>query len=159
MDSPTQPDSQNAYERAKALAHFLDDAIEVPGLGVRIGWDGIIGLIPGIGDLATTILSLLIIFQAMQAGVPSSVAVRMAGNVGLDVLAGAIPVVGDLLDFGVKSNRRNIRLLESYFESPQSVRKHSRLWIAGLLSLLALCLFSLIFLVWNLASWLIRSIA
>jgi hypothetical protein len=98
---------------ARRLAHWLDSAIPLPG-GYRIGLDGIVGLIPGAGDAVGALLSTYVVTLAARLGVPSTVLLRMIGNVVLDTLVGFIPLLGDLFDFAYKSNRRNFALLEEH---------------------------------------------
>lgn len=93
------------------LEHWLDDRFRLPIIGTRIGMDGIIGLIPGVGDVITTGMSAVFIADAWKAGARKSVLARMAGNMAIDFVVGAVPLVGDLFDFMFKSNRANLRLL------------------------------------------------
>jgi hypothetical protein len=96
------------------LARLMDDNFAVPGTNLRFGWDSVIGLFPGFGDVVTTAVSLLIVHHAWQTGASKLTLARMLGNVGIDFVVGAIPFVGDLFDFAFKSNRRNARLLEQH---------------------------------------------
>ncbi len=105
-----------AYRRVARLAHLLDDRFALPGTRWRFGLDGLLGLVPGIGDAATTILAAYIILEARRLGVPATILGRMAANVGVDLAFGAIPVVGDLFDFGWKANRRNLDLLRRHLD-------------------------------------------
>jgi hypothetical protein len=107
-----------AVHRIERLAHWLDDRYRVPGTGFRVGLDGIIGLIPGVGDVATSLLSAYIIYEARRLGVPRSVLVAMLGNLGIDFVVGAVPLVGDVFDIGWKANRRNVRMLLRHLERP-----------------------------------------
>jgi hypothetical protein len=109
---PEDVDTQREIDRLETLAHVLDDLFRVPGTRIRFGLDGVIGLIPGVGDAATGALAAYLALRARQLGLPASVAVRMAANVGLDLAAGSIPVAGDLFDIAFKANRRNIELLK-----------------------------------------------
>jgi C4-dicarboxylate transporter len=109
---PEDVDTQREIDRLETLAHVLDDVFRVPGTRIRFGLDGVIGLIPGVGDAATGALAAYLALRARQLGLPASVAVRMAANVGLDLAAGSIPVAGDLFDIAFKANRRNIELLK-----------------------------------------------
>lgn len=113
-------------ERLRRLARLLDNAVQLPGTRYRIGLDPIIGLIPGIGDVIGAIFSTIIIFQAARLGAPRSILVRMLANVGVDTLVGEIPLLGDLFDFGWKSNTRNIALLEQHLERPVAAKVASR---------------------------------
>jgi hypothetical protein len=109
---PEDVDTQREIDRLETLAHVLDDVFRVPGTRIRFGLDGVIGLIPGVGDAATGALAAYLALRARQLGLPAGVAVRMAANVGLDLAAGSIPVAGDLFDIAFKANRRNIELLK-----------------------------------------------
>jgi len=93
------------------LAYWLDSAFEIPGLRWRFGLDPLIGLIPGLGDLASTFMSLFILAAAVRYGVPKITLLRMGLNLGIDFTVGAIPVVGDLFDASWKANLRNMELL------------------------------------------------
>ncbi|MEO8271100.1 MAG: DUF4112 domain-containing protein [Aureliella sp.] len=99
-------------KRIRALATLMDNAFRVPGTNFRIGWDSIIGLIPGVGDIITGIASASIVGYAVRLGVRKRVLVRMLANLGIDVTVGAIPLIGDLFDVAFKSNVRNVALLE-----------------------------------------------
>src|SRR5262249_12548481 len=102
--------------RLDALASFMDSAIIVPGTNIRFGADALIGLIPGIGDLVTAGVASLIILEARRMGAPTHIVARMIGNVAIDGLVGAIPVVGDLFDVAFRANLRNMRLLRKHFD-------------------------------------------
>ena len=97
--------------RLELLTRFLDDAIELPGLRYRIGWDGIIGLVPGIGDAVTAVMSGYVIWEAHRLGVSQMTMLKMLVNVLIDMFAGSIPVIGDLIDLTWKANRRNLKLI------------------------------------------------
>lgn len=93
------------------LADWLDTRFRIPGLGWRFGLDSVIGLVPGIGDGVTMLMSVYIIGRAHQLGAPKLTLARMGWNVLVDSVLGAIPIVGDLFDLANKSNTRNIRIL------------------------------------------------
>jgi hypothetical protein len=101
------------------LSELMDARFEVPGVGFRYGFDALIGLVPGIGDLATTLVSLYIIALAGRAGLPRITVARMSLNVLVDMLVGAIPIVGDVFDVWWKANRRNARLLAQRLSDPK----------------------------------------
>ncbi|WP_119460416.1 DUF4112 domain-containing protein [Rhodospirillaceae bacterium SYSU D60014] len=103
-------------EQLERLAHLLDTRWQVPGTGWRFGIDGIAGLLPGVGDTATGLVSVYLIWQAKRMGVPPGLLLRMAGNVGLDVVLGSVPVLGSIFDFAFKANRRNLRLLRRHLD-------------------------------------------
>jgi hypothetical protein len=92
----------------------LDNAFRVPGTQIRFGLDPILGLVPGIGDLATPVLSVLLLVHGARVRVPKIVLARMVLNTLIDFVVGAIPVLGDLFDFGWKSNVWNLALLERH---------------------------------------------
>jgi hypothetical protein len=99
-----------------ALATLLDTAVVLPGTNIRFGLDALIGLVPGIGDAVTTAMSLWIVHEAHQLGAPKHVIVRMLGNVALDGVVGAVPLIGDAFDVMWRSNRRNMRLLQEWLD-------------------------------------------
>ena len=102
--------------RIDALATLLDTALVIPGTNVRFGLDALIGLFPAVGDIITTALSLFIVHEAYQLGTPGHVIARMLGNVALDSVLGAVPLVGDAFDVLWRANRRNMRLLREWLE-------------------------------------------
>ncbi|HET9904819.1 MAG TPA: DUF4112 domain-containing protein [Xanthobacteraceae bacterium] len=106
-----EPSHDAARRRFARLAHLLDDRFRVPGTSWRFGLDGLLGLVPGIGDAATTALGAYIILEAWRRDAPKATLGRMIANTGIDFAIGAIPIVGDLFDFGWKANRRNVELL------------------------------------------------
>ena len=116
---PETLDPQTA-ERLRKLAYWLDDRFRIPGTNWRVGLDGLIGLIPGVGDTVTTALATYIILEAKRLGVPTGTLLRMIGNVLGDFAVGAVPVVGDLIDLRWKANRKNIQLLNAYLERRQT---------------------------------------
>jgi hypothetical protein len=100
---------------AEQLARFLDDGLQVPGTRWRIGLDPILGLIaPGAGDALSGMANLALLWLAVREGVPASVMVRMVINVVVDLLFGAVPIVGDIFDFAWKATRRNVALIEGH---------------------------------------------
>jgi hypothetical protein len=124
------------------LAWWLDNAIRIPGTRLRIGFDALIGLIPGVGDLVGTLLSSYIIAVAASQGLPRSALARMAINVALEAIVGVVPIVGDLFDAAWKSNQRNIRLMRQFRVRPDATRRQSRAvvaaWAAGVLAFVVL---------------------
>jgi hypothetical protein len=96
------------------LASLLDDAFHIPGTALRFGLDPIIGLVPGLGDIISGLLSFLMVFAAWQRGLPKIAISRMVVNIGIDTLIGSIPIAGDLFDAVWKSNRMNYNLLVRY---------------------------------------------
>jgi uncharacterized protein DUF4112 len=105
-------------ENLDLLAHILDDWFHLPGTKFRFGLDGIIGLVPGLGDILGGLLSSILIFAAWMRGIPYVTLVRMVVNIGLDVLVGSIPLFGDIFDIAWKANRRNYALVQRHLRQP-----------------------------------------
>ena len=105
---------------------FLDQRYRVPVIGYRFGMDGLMGLIPGVGDALTAGTSAIFIADAMKMGARKRTIAKMARNVGLDFAIGLVPVLGDLLDFAFKSNVKNLKLLREEREHLRSESEHRR---------------------------------
>lgn len=122
-DSPsTQADP--IPQALRRLAWLLDESIPLPG-GFRIGVDGLIGLIPVVGDVIGAVLSGGLMVEARRLGAPWSVLARMSFNVTLEALVGMVPFVGDLFDLGFKANIRNLRILADWLEAPDKAGRDS----------------------------------
>jgi hypothetical protein len=104
---------QATLKRLRWLANFLDTAVRLPG-GFRFGADTVIGLAPVAGDLATAAIACYFVYEGKRLGLPRSALVKMAGNVVLDVVLGATPLIGDLADTWFKANVRNLAIIERY---------------------------------------------
>jgi hypothetical protein len=107
-------DPASRIRRVRVLARLLDSSIPVPGTKWKIGFDPIVGLIPGIGDVIGAVLSGYIILEAVRMEVPTFTLARMLVNVGIDTVLGAVPAVGDVFDAAWKSNMMNVALLERH---------------------------------------------
>ena len=103
----------------EALAWLLDNSIPIPGTGRRIGLDAVVGLVPGLGDVLSGGLGLVVILRGAQLGVPGVVLARMLANVALDFAIDSIPIIGDAFDLWFKANARNVRLIRGYTTAPQ----------------------------------------
>lgn len=135
FDTPPVPAEVGTLERGRlerlhGLARLLDSAFVLPGTRFRFGLDALIGLIPGVGDLAGAAMSTVILVEAARLGAPKVVLLRMGWNVALEAVFGAVPLAGDLFDAVYKANNRNIRLLDRYMTSPAPTRRSS-LWFVG----------------------------
>ena len=143
-------------ETLSSLEILLDEAFRIPFTRIRFGIDGIIGLVPGLGDVLAGLLSLIIPIAAWIRGVPYITLARMVANLGIGVLVGTIPILGDAFDIAWKPNRRNFRLLQRHLGEP---RRHTRKDWAFLIVLA--CVLALIFaipiilVIWALA-WLLH---
>lgn len=106
--------SDSEVVNLELLARWMDSVFEIPGTGIRFGFDSLIGLIPGLGDAATSLISLAILHTANKRGLSKLTQARMAFNVLLDFAGGAIPVVGDVFDVYWKANQKNVELLRRH---------------------------------------------
>ncbi|MGE0525979.1 MAG: DUF4112 domain-containing protein [Bdellovibrionales bacterium] len=133
---PSGDDAEDTkrFQRIQALAQVMDELIPIPGTRYRVGLDGLIGLIPGVGDIFGFIVSTYFILLAAQMKVSKVVIIRMFVNLAIDVAVGLIPFVGDLTDFVWKANRKNLKLLEVSLADPRRAKRSS----AGFLILLIL---------------------
>jgi hypothetical protein len=120
----------------RALEILLDEAFRIPGTQFRFGLDGIVGLVPGLGDVVAGLLSIVIPVAAWIRGVPYVTLARMGVNLAIGVLIGSIPIVGDVFDVFWKANRRNYQLLRRHIQEP---RRHGwRDWVFLVVIVIAL---------------------
>ena len=119
----------------------MDDMFRVPVLGWRFGLDALIGLVPGLGDTSTALVSFYILAAAVRYRVPKITMLRMGLNIGIDYLVGSLPIVGDFADAWWKSNRKNLELLNKRATvSPDEVRAGRTsdwLFVGGIIVVLA----------------------
>jgi len=142
-----------ADENLDLLAHVLDEWFRVPGTNIRFGLDGIIGLVPGLGDILGGLASSLLLVAAWVRGVPYVTLLRMVVNIAIEVLLGTIPLFGDLFDIAWKANRRNYALIVRHLQ--QTRRQTWRDWMFLLLIAVVLGILFLtpIFLILWLLAW------
>jgi predicted aconitase with swiveling domain len=107
--------------RLRKLSYWMDQSFTIPVINKKIGFDGIIGLVPGVGDALGSFVTAYIIGEAVRLGVPKRILALMAGNLVLDAVVGAIPIVGDIFDVAFKANLRNLQLLENHLSQRSSV--------------------------------------
>ncbi len=107
-------------KRVRLLSRLLDEQFRIPGTTYRVGLDGLLGLIPGVGDVAGALLSTYILYEAIRLGAPRTLLLRMAANIGMDTVVGGIPVVGDIFDMAWKANKKNSALLHAYLASQRT---------------------------------------
>jgi hypothetical protein len=117
---PWSPQDEARLKRIRLLSRLLDEQFRIPGTTYRVGLDGLLGLIPGVGDAAGALLSTYILYEAIRLGAPSTVLLRMIANIGIDAVGGAIPVVGDIFDMAWKTNKKNAALLHAYLASQRT---------------------------------------
>ncbi len=107
-------DTQARLKRLRRLAWLIDGAFTLPGTRFRFGLNSVVGLVPVGGDAVLGVISLYIIYEAAQLGVPGPQLARMLGNVALEVAGGSVPVLGDLFDMALKANLRNLAIIERH---------------------------------------------
>jgi hypothetical protein len=135
------------------LSRAMDGLFRIPGTGWRIGLDALVGLIPGVGDFATTAVSLYILAAGVRYRVPKVTLLRMASNIAVDYLLGSVPIVGDIFDAAWKSNQMNVELLKQRAAVSPEEARHGRLsdWLflgVIVLGLLVLLLASVAVSIW-----------
>lgn len=116
----TSESDDQLRRRLVRIARLMDSSIRIPIIGKRIGWDAVIGLVPGVGDLAGAVISGYIVVAAVRLGAPGKTVARMAGNVGLEALVGAVPLLGDIFDMAFRANERNVALLEQHLDQDKT---------------------------------------
>ncbi|WP_419730410.1 DUF4112 domain-containing protein [Lichenicola sp.] len=107
-------DRARRLARIRRLAWVLDAALRVPGTKFRFGLNSVVGLTPALGDAAMTAISMYIVYEAYQLGLPKQQLARMIGNVAMEAAAGSVPVLGTLFDTAFKANLRNIALIDAH---------------------------------------------
>lgn len=144
--------SDRALQEIGSLAKWMDSKFRIPGTDIRFGLDGIIGLIPGVGDLSTLAVSSYMMVIMAKNGASGYVLARMALNVIVDALIGSIPLIGDLFDFAFKANTRNLRLMQEHYEHG---RHRGSAWkvILPVLIVLLLIVAAIIWAMYELITW------
>jgi hypothetical protein len=117
----------------KWLAYIMDDVVRVPGTTFRFGLDPLLGLIPGIGDTSSALVSAIALVQAVRVGVPKILLMRMAANIFVNEIIGVVPVVGDAFSFWFKSNARNYEILKHHRLGSSPPRASDWLFVVGIL--------------------------
>lgn len=153
-----QQSSHRDLKKMETLARVMDSQFRIPGTDFRFGLDGIIGLIPGAGDLSTFAVSGYMLTVMAKNGASGFVLARMVLNILVDVIIGMIPFIGDLFDFVFKANTRNLRLMQQYYRDG---RHRGSAWkvIVPVLVILFLIILALIYLAWKLLSWMYSEVA
>jgi hypothetical protein len=160
---PERPGTGSRFKRANNLfadenldflAHLLDDVFRVPGTSIRFGLDGIIGLVPGVGDILGGLASTIIVVAAWVRGVPYVTLLRMVVNIGIEVLLGTIPLLGDAFDIAWKANRRNYALIVRHLEQRRRQTWRDWVFLALIAVTLAVLFLAPIFLILWFLEWL-----
>ena len=115
MPLPATFDTDARLRSVERIARLMDSQFRLPGTRFRFGLDPLLGLLPVVGDLSTLAVSGALLLTMMRHGASGAVVVRMAFNILLDTLIGAIPIIGNVFDFAYKSNERNVALLRRHY--------------------------------------------
>ncbi len=102
--------------RLNNLARLMDTALRVPGTGIRIGADSLLGLLPVVGDAGGAVIGLAIVNEGRRLGLPPEKLARMLTNIAVDAAVGAVPLLGDAFDIYFKAHRRNVGIILEHFE-------------------------------------------
>ena len=136
-------------ENLDLLSRLLDTWFRVPGTNIRFGLDGIIGFVPGIGDLLGGLASCIIVVAAYARGIPVITVARMVANLAIEVVVGAVPLLGNLFDIGWRANRRNYALLERSLAAGKRDTWHDWLFMGVLaLALIAMAMLPFLLVLW-----------
>lgn len=152
------PEEKKKLEQIRKLSELLDTRFEGP-FGIRIGLDGILGFVPFVGDIVTTLLSFSILVSAAQLGATPSTLLRMSLNILFENIVDMIPILGSFFDIYWKSNIMNLRILEAQMENPQKVSLSSRIIILALVFLVFVVLFLMAYLSWMIIQFFIGLIS
>ncbi len=120
----------------KWLALIMDEFLRVPGTKFRFGLDPLIGLIPGLGDTGSALVSAFALIQALRVGVPKILLVRMSMNILINEVVGIAPIVGDAFSFWFKSNSRNYQIIKDHIAVPGTSRRSDWIFVIAILVLL-----------------------
>lgn len=123
-----------------SLAYYLDGLFRIPGTDWRFGLDGLIGLVPNLGDTLTSFASFYILFAGVRYGVPKITLLRMGLNIAIDYLVGSIPIIGDAFDFVWKSNKMNMNLIRERASGRDAGTTGDYIFVFGIIAFLILVL-------------------
>ncbi|MEN1727930.1 MAG: DUF4112 domain-containing protein [Pseudomonadota bacterium] len=136
MDAQHRERHQAALERLERFSYWTDNKFGIPFTKFRFGVSPLIGLVPGIGDLADLLMSVWVVNEARRIGVGRSLLTRMIGHLMVDFLGGLLPIVGDLFDAFYKANTRNTALLRSYLHGQLGTHPQPFPWLKLLLAII-----------------------
>jgi len=113
--APATFDADERLRWVERIAYLMDSQFRLPGTRFRFGLDPLLGLVPIVGDLSTTVVSIALLLTMLRHGASGAIVVRMALNILIDTVVGAIPILGNVFDFTFKSNERNVALLRRHY--------------------------------------------
>ena len=125
-DGGREQRGRRALEQLRSITMLFDQAFRVPGTSWKFGLDALIGLVPGLGDVAGALVAMYAMNVARKLNAPSVVRMHMLSNVALDALIGIVPILGDIFDFAFKAQTRNLALLDAWVASPDRTARRSR---------------------------------
>lgn len=139
MATATQTTPPN-LRHLELLAKLLDGQFRIPGTNIRFGFDAILGLIPGVGDIVSLAISAFMVSSLAKNGASGMLLTRMVLNISVDALIGAIPIVGDIFDVGFRANQRNMKLMREHYSDGK--HRGSGLWLRVLIALFLVAMFA-----------------
>lgn len=151
-------EEQAKLQRLRILSELMDSKFEGP-MGIRFGLDGILGFVPFVGDILTSLISFSIVVYAAQLGATPTTLVRMSLNILFENLVDMIPVFGSLFDFWWQSNNRNMVILEEQLRHPEKVSVTSRVVVLTIIFAVFVILFLFMYLSWMILQVLIGLIS
>lgn len=125
-DDGREQRGRRALEQLRSVTLLFDQAFQIPGTRFRFGLDALIGLVPGLGDIAGALVAMYAMNVARKLNAPSVVRMHMLSNIALDALVGIVPLLGDVFDFAFKAQTRNLALLDAWVASPGRTARRSR---------------------------------
>jgi hypothetical protein len=131
-------------QKLRKISDLWDRSLSVPGTNFKVGLESLVGLLPVGGDVIGILLSVYILFQAIQFRLPSSILFRMLFNILLDGVVGSVPIVGDIFDTTWKANTKNVNLLEAHIREPVKSQKTNKWFLLAFFGAIALVVVSLI---------------
>lgn len=152
------PEHEQMLAPYRKLSYYFDELFRVPGTKWRFGLDSLIGLVPGVGDIAVSTLGAYAMLLAFRLKAPAAVLARMLANIGIDTLVGAVPLLGDLFDATWKANTRNRRLLEAWLADPARTTRRSALTLVLFAVLFVILVAGSLWLVWMVLQFVITSL-
>ena len=160
--SNSNPQSKSAKE-LETIANLLDSVFEIPGVRIRFGIDALLGLLPGLGDTASTFASIYILQAATRYGVSRVTLARMTLNIVVDLVVGALPIIGDLFDVYWKANKKNVELLRRHVEAnpvtERSLNRSAGLFVAGMIALILAILVASVAGAYFILTWIVSSLS
>lgn len=147
-------DPPDEFKGLQSMAELLDNRFRIPGTNIRFGIDGIIGLVPYVGDVATFIVSGYLITILARKGASGMLVLKMLFNILVDGVVGTIPFLGDILDFRIRANTKNVNLMLEHYQEGQ--HQGSAWWVIILILLIVVALVALsVWVIWKVLFWIV----